>query len=97
MGAPLPPEAAMPAPPMGADPMGAPMGADPMAAPPMPKAAEMVLMALQAMQAERDAENGAVLTAVMQATGGMQTGLAGVSEGAPMGVPAGPEPELGAY
>lgn len=68
------------------------------AAAPMPKAAEMVVMALQAMQAERQGEDDAVLAAVMAATGGMPSGLGGVTEGAPLGVPAGPMPggpELG--
>ena len=82
MGAPMPPEAAM--------------GGAPMPEPPMPKPAEMVLMALKAMQAERAGENDAVLAAVMAATQGMPSGLSGVSEGAPMGVPGAPD-EMGGY
>jgi hypothetical protein len=67
-----------------------------MPAPPAPKPADMVIAALQAMQAERQGENDAVLAAVMAATQGMPSGLGGVTEGAPMEVP-GAGPEMGAY
>lgn len=79
----------------------APPGLDAMppeaAAPAMPKAAEMVVMALQAMQAERQGENDAVLAAVMAATQGMPSGIGGVAEGGGLEVPGTAGPELGAY
>lgn len=83
--------APMPEPGMGADPMAAPMGAAPSMSP-----VQAVLAALQVMQSERKTEDDVVLQAVMAATGGMPSGLGGVTEGAPMGLP-GDEPEMGAY
>lgn len=83
--------APMPEPGMGGDPMGMPMEAAPSMSP-----VEAVLAALQVMQAERKTEDDVVLQAVMAATGGVQNGLGGVTEGAPMGMP-GAAPEMGAY
>jgi hypothetical protein len=76
--------------------MGAPMPPEAAmgAAAPMPKAAEMVVLALQAMQAERQGENDAVIAAVMAATQGAPSGLGGVTEGAPVEVPGA---EMGGY
>ncbi len=97
MGAPLPPMGGMPEP--DADNMGMAGGAAPSMSP-----VEAVLAALQVMQAERQTEDDVVLQAVMAATGGMPSGLGGVTEGAPMGVPMGDPmglpgaaPEMGAY
>jgi hypothetical protein len=62
------------------------MGGMPVA-PPSP--VEAVVMALKGMELQRKGENDALMMAVLQATGAMPSGLEGVSEGAPMAVPAG--------
>lgn len=87
--------APMPEPGMGGDPMHMdPMGGEQAEVGMTP--VQAVLAALQVMQAERKTEDDVVLQAVMAATGGVQNGLGGVTEGAPMGMP-GAAPEMGAY
>lgn len=78
--------APMPAPPMGDPAMGG------MPAPISP--VEAVVMALKNMQMERGMEDDVLLKAVMAATGQMQGGMAGVTEG---GMPPVADPAMGAY
>lgn len=56
---------------------------------------DAVLAALMGLQAQRQSEDDVVLAAVMKATGGMPSGMEGVSEGAAFGAPM--APEMGAY
>ena len=68
----------------------------PMAPAPAPiSPVEAVVMALQNLKQERGMEDDVLLKAVMAATGQMQNGMAGVTEGGMPPVAA--DPAMGAY
>lgn len=73
-----------------------PMGA-PAPAPAPISPVEAVVMALQNLQQERGMEDDVLLKAVMAATGQMQGGMAGVTEGGMPPVAAPVDPAAGAY